>query len=203
MSAPRPVVDVSRLPDFAFGARTLMWWATFCLVCVESVVFVLTAVGLFYLQGNEIDIPPGATREPDLLAPSINTIILLVSLWPNQVVKTAAENLDVLKARRWILVADVFAVAFLVVRVFEFGRLNVMWDGNAYGSMVWTLLGLHTAHLLTDFFDSAVLSAMMWLTPVDGKRLADVAENCSYWYFVVLTWLPIYFLIYVMPRVWR
>ena len=41
------------------------------------------------------------------------------------------------------------------MRVFEFAHLNVMWDHDAYGSIVWLLLGLHTTHIVTDFLDSA------------------------------------------------
>jgi heme/copper-type cytochrome/quinol oxidase subunit 3 len=33
--------------------------------------------------------------------------------------------------------------------------LNVSWDANAYGSVVWLLLGLHTTHLITDTIDTA------------------------------------------------
>ena len=43
-----------------------------------------------------------------------------------------------------MVVCIAFAVAFNIVRVFEFRSLNVWWDTNAYGSVVWTLLGLHT-----------------------------------------------------------
>ena len=28
----------------------------------------------------------------------------------------------------------------------------------------------------------------------------DVGETCDYWYFVVLSWLPIWFTIYLAPR---
>ena len=43
-----------------------------------------------------------------------------------------------------MVVCLVFGVAFNVVRVFEFTHLNVSWDHDAYGSIVWLLLGLHT-----------------------------------------------------------
>ena len=74
------------------------------------------------------------------------------------------------------------------------------WDENAYGSIVWFVLGLHTTHIVTDFLDSLVLAVLMVAGPIEEKRFVDVSENCVYWYFVVLTWLPIYGVIYWAPR---
>jgi heme/copper-type cytochrome/quinol oxidase subunit 3 len=98
-------------------------------------------------------------------------------------------------------VSLVFAVAFNVIRAYEFAHLNVMWDRDAYGSIVWLTLGLHTVHVVTDLLDSAVLAVLMFVGPVEEHRFVDVEENAVYWYFVVLTWLPIYGVIYWAPRV--
>jgi cytochrome c oxidase subunit I+III len=35
---------------------------------------------------------------------------------------------------------------------------------------------------------------------MDEHRFVDVSENTMYWYFVVASWLPIYALIYLAPR---
>ena len=76
----------------------------------------------------------------------------------------------------------------------------MLWDRDAYGSIVWLLLGLHTTHIVTDFLDSAVLTVLMFIGPIEEKRFVDVEENAVYWYFVVLAWLPIYGVIYWAPR---
>ena len=43
-----------------------------------------------------------------------------------------------------------FGLVLIAVRGFEFAALNVQWDTNAYGSIVWALLALHTTHIVTD-----------------------------------------------------
>jgi len=63
------------------------------------------------------------------------------------------------------------------------------------------VLGLHTLHLLTEAVDTAVLTALVFADPVEGKSYSDVNDSAVYWYFVVLTWLPLYFVIYWAPRV--
>jgi heme/copper-type cytochrome/quinol oxidase subunit 3 len=95
-----------------------------------------------------------------------------------------------------MLVSSLFGLSILGVRVFEFTALNTRWDSDAYGSAVWMLLGLHTTHLLTDFYDTVVLTVLMFTGPLEGKRFVDVSENAGYWYFVVFSWLPIYAVIY-------
>lgn len=65
---------------------------------------------------------------------------------------------------------------------------------------MWLLIGLHTLHLLTDAYDSGVLTVLAFTGPFELKRHVDVSENALYWYFVVLSWLPIYAVIYWAPR---
>lgn len=48
------------------------------------------------------------------------------------------------------------------------------------GSVTWTLLGVHTAHILTDFLDSLVLAVLMFVGPLEEKRFVDVSENAMY-----------------------
>jgi cytochrome c oxidase subunit 3 len=197
----RATIDVSHLPDHAFGSRSIMWWSTMSIIAIEATVFVLAIAGYFYLQGNEDAWPPADTALPGYFWGTVNVAILLVSCIPNALVKKAAEDMDVPGVRRWMVVADLFAIAFVIVRVFEYAHLNVSWDSNAYGSSTWTLLSLHTIHLVTDLLDSLVLTVLMFTRHCrDPRRLVDVSENAFYWYFVVFSWLPIYTVLYWAPR---
>ena len=144
--------------------------------------------------------PPGFAS-PRLLCGTTNLIVLLVSCVPNQLAKKASERFDVRGVQIWMVVCVAFAVAFNVIRIFEFGALNVRWDSNAYGSAVYALLGFHTVHVLTDFVDTALLTILFFTGPVDEHRFVDISENAMYWYFVVIAWIPIYAVIYLAPRV--
>lgn len=195
-------IDVSALPSHAFGHRSLVWWGTIGLIAIEGSVFALLIVTYLYLHGRSPQWPPGNIPPPSLLWGTLNTAVLLISAVPNQLSKSAAERYDLPRARRWLVVGLVIAVVFHVVRWFEFRSVNVWWDETAYGSIVWALLGFHTAHILTDAIDSVVLAVMLYTTPVDGCRFADVSENALYWYFVVVSWLPIYVVVYLVPYLW-
>ena len=199
MSATR-TLDVSALPPGAFGSRTLTFWGTLGIVMIESSVFALAIGAYFYLVTRYPAWPPHGTAPPDLRWGIVNTLVLLGSLVPNELARRAGERVDLRRVRIWMVVCLLFAAAFNAVRVYEFMHLNVTWDHDAYGSIVWLLLGLHTTHIVTDFLDSSVLTVLMFSGPIEEHRFVDVEENAVYWYFVVLAWLPIYGVIYWAPR---
>lgn len=200
MSAASDAIDVRHLPSFGFGARSLLWWATSGLMLIESTGFAIGIAMYFYLRDINAAWPLNAPP-PDWRWGTLNTIVLAVSMVPNAFVDRAAQRRDRGATRAWLVVCLLFAIAFLVVRTFEFASLNVTWYANAYGSIVWFLLGLHTTHLVTDTIDTAVLAVLLYVGPFQGKRFVDASENALYWYFVVLSWLPIYAVIYIAPRI--
>jgi cytochrome c oxidase subunit 3 len=195
MIAPRDpapaALDVGGLPTFAFGPRSPMWWGTLGMIVVEGMVFALTIMSYFYLRSRSPEWPQGALP-PGLLWGTVNVLLMLASGVPNWWTKRAAERMDLRRVRIGMAVCVAFGLLSLAVRVGEFATLNVRWDTSAYGSVAWMLLGLHTTHLITDTYDSVVLTVLMWTGPLEGKRFVDVAENAGYWYFVMVSWLAVY-----------
>jgi cytochrome c oxidase subunit 3 len=196
----RATIDVSKLPTYVFGHRGLMWWGTLGLVVIEGTVFAIALVVYYYLRGLAIEWPIGSAP-PELLYGTLNTALLLVSGIPNTLAAKAAKQENLTGVRLWIVVCALFALAIQIVRIYEFPALNTHWQWNAYGSIVYALLALHTVHLVTDFVDTVVLAVLMFTGPLNGRRYVDVAENADYWWFVILAWLPIYFTIYLVPRI--
>lgn len=192
-------LDVSRLPTFAFGHRSILWWATMGMILIEGTAFALLMASYIFLRWRTPDWPPGFAP-PSLVWGTWTTVIVLVSIIPNHLAKGAAERLDLARTRLWVWVSVLLAIAFLVTRALEFTALNVWYDDNAYGSILWFLLGTHTAHVVTDIVDTTVLGVMLLIAPLDGNRFVDISENAFYYYFVVFSWLPIYAVLYLAPR---
>jgi cytochrome c oxidase subunit 3 len=194
------VIDAAALPTYSFGNHSLVWWGTVGLMAIEGMVFALAIAVYFYVWTRVDEFPPRVIA-PDLVWGLVNTAIMLLSLLPNQWAKSAAERRDLRTVRIALVICIALAFAFLGVRALEFTSLNVRWDTNAYGSIVWILLALHTTHLLTDTWDTVVLGlAVFDGRREEGKRFVDVSENAFYWYLVVASWLPIWFVIYIAPR---
>jgi len=195
----RSELDVSGLPTYAYGNRSLMWWGTLGMILIESTVFALAIVTYFYLRERSYQWPPHGVL-PALTYGSWNTVVLLLSAIPNQWTKKMAEAENLRGVRIGLVLCLLFSAAFLVLRGFEFGALHTSWNDSAYGSIVYALMTLHTIHLVTDVIDTTVLTVLMFTGPLSGKRFVDVSENALYWYFVVGSWLLIYFTVYWAPR---
>ena len=195
----RRVLDVGMLPRVAFGHQGLIWWGTAGFMVIEGSMFVIAIVVYFYLRLQVADWPPSLPN-PDVFYGTANLLIVLLSVVPAHLAKKKAEAFDLGGVRLWLGVLVLFGLLAIVLRVFEYFALNCRWDDNAYGSIVWTLLSLHTIHVATDVADSGVLLALAFIGPHAKKRFADYSDNSLYWYFIVTWWIPIYLVIYFMPR---
>jgi cytochrome c oxidase subunit 3 len=198
---PRFTDDVAELPTHRFGPSSLTWWGVIGFMVVEGAAFALAFAAYFFLMGHEQGWPPEGRAAPGLLAGTLFTIVILLSEIPNTMIKKAANAYDRDTVRAPMPVIVGIGVVLLIIRGFEFNSLNCRWTDNAYGSIIWALLLLHTSHILTDWVDTVVLAALM-RTPLgyEARRFVDVDENSLYWRYVWLLWLPIYAMIYWVPR---
>lgn len=199
-SQPRFVGDLAPLSTCGFGARSLTWWGVIAYMMIEGGGFALAGGTYFYLMSQETVWPP-ASLPPALLPGLLFTAIILLSEIPNTILKKAAEAQQLDKVRFWIVLLDLIGLSLFVVRGFEFAHVNVRWSDNAYGSILWALLLLHTVHILTDWVESVVLTVLIFTRHgEEPRRFVDVSEDCLYWRFVWITWIPIFTLIYLVPR---
>jgi cytochrome c oxidase subunit III len=198
---PHFTEDLAELPNDLVGPGSLTWWGTLGFMVIEGVAFALTFAAYFFLMNQEQQWPPAPWKAPDWIAGTLFTLVILLSEIPNSMIKKAADANDVEKVRKLLPLMVGIGLLLFVIRAFEFPSLNILWYENAYGSVMWALLILHTTHILTDWVDSSVLAALV-RTPLafERRRMIDVSENALYWRFVWLTWLPIYLMLYWVPR---
>jgi heme/copper-type cytochrome/quinol oxidase subunit 3 len=195
----RVVGDLSRLPASGFRTHGLWFWAAMGFMGIEGAGFALGCAAYVYLMNGATQWPLDS-RAPDLLWGTTQTVLLLASLVPNFILSRSARKRQIGPTRLWAVVLFAMNTVGLVVRAFEFPHLNTRWDYDAYGSIVWALMLLHTTHLITDFIDTFFVTLFLFSHSVDSERFSDVDDDCVYWAFVVVTWLPIYLLVYWAPR---
>jgi heme/copper-type cytochrome/quinol oxidase subunit 3 len=198
---PRFTDDVEDLPTTKFGPSSLTWWGIIGFMVIEGAFFALAFAAYFFIMGHEQGWPPEGRQAPNLLAGTLFTIVILASEPLNTRIKRAANAGDVPTMRRLLPLMVGVGVTLLIIRGFEFNSLNCRWTDDAYSSIIWAILFLHTTHLLTDWGDTAVLTALIY-TPVayETRKQVDVDENSLYWRYVWLLWIPIYLMIYWVTR---
>jgi heme/copper-type cytochrome/quinol oxidase subunit 3 len=196
----RVVLDVSKLPLHATGTASLTWWGTCAFMLIEGTGFGLAIAVYLYLMSIAKEWPEYAPP-PDLGPGTALTVLLLASAIPNMLVSRWAAKRDLRKVRVGLVIMSILGVLPLVFRAFEFPALHIFWDDNAYGSITWVLLGLHTTHIVTDLVDTLVLTVLTFTSHADNpRRYGDVEDNAMYWNFVIVTWLPVYACIYWVSR---
>jgi cytochrome c oxidase subunit III len=198
----RVAMDVSDLPTEAFDARDLMWWGTLGFVVIEGFTLVLCAVAHVYLTENFPSWPPYGTRLPSLGAPTGQVIVMLGSLFVVRRLNRAAHARELATVRTLLTIATGISVVMVALRAWELTRsLNVRWDANAYGSAQWLVVGTHGTLLAIQLIEVAGMAAIFWLGPVEKKHFSDAADVAGYWMFIVLSWLPLFLLSFVVPRI--
>ena len=198
MTRPVLKLDVSKTPTFAFGPANALWWGNLAFMVIEGLAFVFSIATYLYTYNHNKTWPLGS--QPGLLWSSLIVAVMIISEFPNIWLKRAAKAKDLPKVRLGLIVMSLIALICLGLRCCEFTTLSVRWDENAYGSILWFLLALHTTHLLTDAVETWVMAVMIHIGPVDMRRFPEVQDNQDYWHFVVFFWVAIYVTLYWLPR---
>jgi heme/copper-type cytochrome/quinol oxidase subunit 3 len=193
-------VDVSGLPTAVLDSRSLVWLGTLVMTAIETTVFAVAVAAYFYLRMRATEWPPGRIGPPALTVPTVNLLILLVSLLPAIVLDRASRQKNVRVIRIALAANLAFGLVFLVLRVFELKALNCWWNSNVYGSITWTILGLHTSNLLTSLLETAIVLAWFLFKPVEDRHFLDSRLDGVFWYFIVATWIPLYLVVFLAPR---
>ena len=193
-------LDVSELPTAVLDSRSLVWWGTIVMTVVEGMVFAIAIGGYFYLRMVANAWPPPRIGPPALTAATVNLGILLLSALPAFWLDRAGKAKNARSVRILLGVNLVFGTTFLILRYFEFKALHCMWNQSAYASIQWTILGLHTSNLLTSLLETAIVLIYVLIKPIDDRHFLDARLDGVFWYFIVITWIPLYAVVFLVPR---
>jgi len=194
-------VDVSELPREGFGVASPAWWGTIGFMVIEGSSLVLCAFAYGYLSRRSPMWPPAGIAPLRWGVGTLVAAAFLLSLVPAIMLHRAAKTLDRGVVLLMLLIGASVEAIIVGLRGYELHALPMRWDGTAYGSTVWFTMGLHTTLLVMDFGETLVFAALFLRGSVDKRHFADVADSVLYWFFVVLSWIPLYFMLYVAPRV--
>lgn len=188
------------LPRLAHFSNSTLWWGVSSLIAIELSVFSALLASYFYLRLGEPSWPPPGVTLPDWKLPAIATVLLLISSYTmNRATKVAVRE-D--RAPIFLLgVSVALAIAVDVIRLFEFADLDFRWDSHAYGSIFWTMKGLHFLHLIAAFLGTGLIALIAALGRMPRVVKVAIEVDGIYWQFVVWVWLVLFIIIYVVPRI--
>lgn len=200
MEVPTTVEHSSKLPMYATGSASHGWWAIVCLVMIESVVFSGLIASYFYLFANATVWPPDGVSAPKLLIPTIYTVILTLSVLPAWIADRSLREGNIDGLRLWRAIGTAMLFVFLGLKAYEYLNLDYTWEDNAYGSIVWTIAGFHSAHVVIVAIKTLSTQTLAWKGFFHERRRSAVQGTTLYWLFVVLIWIVLYPVMYLFPN---
>ncbi|MEB3166155.1 MAG: cytochrome c oxidase subunit 3 [Cyanobacteriota bacterium] len=162
----------------------------------------MTFAGFFaaYLTFRAVNpLPAGATYELELLLPTINTVLLLVS---SLTFHRAGRRLlagDPDGTQLWLLVSGGLGAAFLAGQMVEYFNLPFGLTDNLYASTFYALTGFHGLHVTL----GVICILIVWWQSRRGGRISAVSpfglEAAElYWHFVDGIWVVLYGILYLL-----
>lgn len=204
----RAVIDVSELPHHEFDTYDPVWWGNNLLLAIETSMFAILIATYFYLRQNFTLWPPPVAQLTATLRPlpelgygTAITILLLLGCIPMVFSDLAARRGNRDRAKLGLLICAIVGFVALVLRGFEFSAVYFRWDSNAYGSIVWFMLGMHMLHLMILTTETVLLVIWLFRREFDMKHRVDIVTIGVYWYWVVAIWVLLYAIIYFTPRI--
>jgi cytochrome c oxidase subunit I+III len=200
MTAARSL-DVADLPVYSISNRAPLWWGQFLMCVIEGSMLCMLIAIYFYLRlGMDVWPPPG-TQLPLLTFPTLALVPLAISTLGSYWASEAAKKND----RRGMIAALVLnfgmAVVFLALRFIEWRTFNFTWSTDAHGTIVWSILFLHTFDMIADLLMTLMLVIIVASGKYGPKQRLGVHVDSVIWYFLAGIWLPLYAVIYWGPRI--
>jgi heme/copper-type cytochrome/quinol oxidase subunit 3 len=191
---------VAHLPTTEYKHHSPLWWGVVLAIAIEATVLALLLSSLLYLRLQEATWPPWGWSAPETTYGTLSTALILLSAVPMYRVDVDARLMREAKVK-WMLIAFFVVCALILpVRALEFYGLQVKWDSNAYGSILWATLAYHTLHMVVSVVETGIMAAYIFLRPLDRKHALDLHVSALYWYFIVGSWIPVYLLLYLGPH---
>lgn len=193
-------LDLRSLPTQPTGRSAPEVWGVMGLVLIEAVVFIGAMASYFHLRLRNAAWPPTGIEYPELLLPTLNTLLLVLTAIP--VWWAVRDFRRGSPSTAWTLVLGMLMLAvFAGLKVYEYSHKPWGGTAHAYASAVLLMTGLHLVHVSAVVFKTGVIYAYIRSGRVEPRRPAPLEANAVYWYFVILIWLPLYATIYLSPHV--
>jgi len=196
----RRTLDVSGLPPYDISNQSPLFWGQVLMCLIEGSLLCMLIATYFYLRLS-VEVWPGpGVRLPDLGYSSWALLPLVASCAGSYLASEAAKKNN-RAGMLWGLGLNLgLAIVFLVLRGLEWNSLNFTWASDAHGSIVWTILFLHSYDVVADVLMTAVLIVFVASGRYGPRQRIGVHVDSVLWYFLVGIWIPLYGVIYWAPR---
>jgi len=182
--------------EHADGRTSPVRFGTIVFLASETLLFGGLFAAYFTLRAQTSPWPPeGADLDVTLAAAA--TLVLIVSSLTFHLGARAAERGSHAGLRTWILATLALGVVFLAMQSYDYARLSFSVSDHAYGTMYWSLTGLHFLHVTA----GVVLMIVVLGRAAQGAFRHDTDGLHAvgyYWHFVDVVWIALFLTLFVL-----
>ena len=181
-TSPGPVALVAR----GRIAQPNGWWGMALFVAAEATLFGTLLATYFYLDFNSPRWPPAGVKAPSVVLPLVATGVLITTSVPMLLAARAAVAGDRRNTVRLIAVAVLIQCIYLAgqILLFRHDLNDFRPDGSAYGSIYFTMLAAHHAHVLLGILLNGWALTRVAVGGLTNYRLIAVRCVALYWHVV-------------------
>jgi len=162
----------------------------------------MTFAGFFaaYLTFRAVNpLPENSSYELELLLPSINTLLLVLSSFTFHRAGRGLLRGEGPACRRWLVITAALGLAFLAGQMVEYFNLPFGLTDNLFASTFYALTGFHGLHVTLGVI---CILIVWWQTRSAGRIKASAPFGLEaaelYWHFVDGIWLVLYGILYLL-----
>ena len=168
-------------------------WGMALFLCSEVTLFGTLLATYFYLDFDAHRWPPAGIKPPGTLWPSVATgwlVLATIPIWLASRAARAGNRILTL----WAIAAGLaMQAAYLALQVilFRHDLLDFSPKQTAYGSIYFTMLGAHHAHVVLGLALDLALIWFVWLRGLTNYWLVGVRALAIFWYVVAFLAVPV------------
>jgi len=168
-------------------ARPNGWWGMLLFVATEATLFGTIFGTYYYLRFTNAEWPPRGVPLPSVAVPLVLAFVLAATSVPMAVASRAARAGELTRARAAVVTAMVVQAGFFAMQVnlFDDDLGKFQPQGSSYGSIYFTMLGAHQAHVAVGLLLDVWLLGKL-ARGLTNYRVVATQSIAFYWHFVNL-----------------
>jgi nitric oxide reductase NorE protein len=192
-------MDSSQKANFFYPPGGILIWI---IVFLELTVFFAGLIVMKSMSHDQLDMFKQSTSELNLVAGSVNTIILLIGGYLITKSLSSLDNQEVTKHKKYLLATIISGLVFTFIKVIEYSEkishgLTISY--NTFYTFYWLITAFHLLHVL------AGIAILMYFYYKDtDQNRKEYSENLEagavFWHMCDLIWVVVFAVIYLYWR---
>ena len=195
LATAEAVTEPTRSPETR--GRSIAWWGMAVLIATEAMIFATLLSSYIFVRAASKEWPLGHIEPPELELIWFFTAVLLGSSGPMFFAEHGIKKGNQARLRLGLALVFVMGATFLGFLAYEYHELEFGIRDNAYGTLFYTITGLHGAHVVGGLLMIGMLQIKAWMGKFTAERHETVAVIGMYWHFVDVVWIFVFSTLYL------